>query len=153
MIKILLNELLVCFLKKEFNADSEVIKLNKDNSIGRFIIAHVKYSQTKKENQIGNLTFEIPYDNLKFNQRHYAYFSPLDYKNVIDYIQAMFDLKIKRFFTNGEKLGYQRQQIVYALIKYYGFPMTSATFEMLKKRDFRDRRHILRVIADNIENC
>lgn len=153
MIKIQLNELLACFIKKEFNADTDVIKLTKDNSIGRFIISHVKYSQTKKENTIGNISFEVPYDNLKYNQRSYAFFSPLDYKNVIDYIQAMFDIKIERFFTNGEKLGYQRQKIIYALINYYNFPLTSATFEMLKKRDFRNRKCILKVIAENIEKC
>lgn len=153
MIKLALNETLTAYLKKEFNTKSDIIKLNRGNHLGKFICAHVKYSNEVPAEQIGNLTLIIPDTDVIHAEIKNDYFRAEDYRSIVDYIQASFDLKVERFFVNGQRLGIQKKMIIDSFINYYELPITSANFEMLKKRDLRKRQNILKILSETIEKC
>lgn len=82
---------------------------------------------------------------------YYAYFSAEDEKKINDFIRAHFQLRIELFFVQGYRAGFLQKDIVNSLIFYFGLTNDSATFERIKKRDFRKRQSINNIMTEMME--
>jgi hypothetical protein len=153
MIKIQLNELLTSYLKKEFKSITNEITLTRNHPIGRFICSMIKYNRDPPAGQIGNLTLIIPDIDVIHTEIYNQYLRAEDYRAIIDFIQSSFDNKIDSYFIAGYRLKLRQKDIIESFMNMYDVQLTTANYEMLKKRDFRKRKQVLKAISEMIEKC
>lgn len=139
------------YLRKEFNCKSGHIVLTRSHPVGRFISSLVKWTKDKPTyTEAESLALLIPDSPYMHQEFYWPYFNKEDQRAIADFVQAKLDLVIETFFVKGYRYNFTQKDIILALISHYNFPSTLATFEMLKKRDFRKRQNITKIIASLI---
>jgi len=137
-------------LRKSFEQPAGPIRINRENSIGKFICSQVRF--VKQIPIIEPDAIEILLPKFEFSNPAYNYATIYKegQKNIADYLQATFDINIELFFVKGYRLGYLQKDIVESFMAYYNIPITIQNFEMIKKRDFRKRKNVKKIIANFI---
>jgi len=152
IVELKLNNILECYMRKEFDSEKGDIILRRNNPIGKFIAAHTRWSKIKPKEKIESVKLSIP-DSPYFEQEYYyGYVTSQDERNIRDYIQAKFDLTVEMFFIKGYWLKFHQKDIIESLIEHFNLKNTSATYEMFKKRDFRKRMSVKKIISEIILN-
>lgn len=144
-----LNELLQKYLRKEFDSQSSgTIVVNRNNLIGKFISCNTRWSKEKPFHREKSIPIEIPDTPYLHMELYYGYMTREDERRVNDFIQAKFDMAIEQFFTKAYTHKFLQKDIIAAIIDYYDLPNNLSTFDMLKKRDFRRRKKVSKIIAE-----
>jgi len=138
------------FLRKELKAPKGPIKLKRNHVIGRFIYATIETTHEKPEIEEGASVFLLP-DSHQYEEEWFYFIVTTERKKwITDFIQAFFDIQVELFFVKGYRQGYRQKDIIYAFIQYYNLDNTLPMYEMIAKRDYRKRKNIKKIIAENI---
>jgi hypothetical protein len=151
-INIQINKLLEAYLRKEFAAQSGIIVLNRNHPIGKFINCNTRWSKERPEPKPDSITLQVPGSPYMDQDNFYGYITLESKRIITDYIYAMFDLAIERFFVIGYRLNFRQKDIINGFMDYYGLEPTSANYEMIKKRDYRKKINVKKIIANVFEN-
>jgi len=149
---IIIDKLLEQYLRKEFNSPKGSIVVTRDNPLGKFITCHTRWAKEKPKYRDGSIQISIPDSRYVDQEYYYGFMTREDEKNVIDYIESQFDLSVKAFFVKGHNLKFLQKDIIDLIIGYFSLTVESNTYEMLKKRDFRNRKKIFNMRLELIKN-
>jgi len=149
-LKLNLSEYHERFLRKELNSMIGPIVVNRDNSIGKFIDSTILWAKEKPNDDDKKCLLLLPCSHEMHREYYWAYVTLEREKMITDFIQSNFLLNIELFFAKGYRQGYSQKQIIEAFIYHYNLYEIDGSYDMIKKRDFRKRKNIKKIIAENI---
>lgn len=147
-----IDKILECFLRIEFETKGTQLILNRYNPIGKFISSHIRWIKEKPKIKEGSISIKVPDSPHLHMEYYYGYLTRDAEKSIIDYVQAKFDLQVESFFVHGRNLEIDQKDIISIIMNYYKIPISSNIYEMLKKRDYRSRKKILKLKVELIKN-
>ena len=130
------------------------LKIHRDHEIGRFIFAHISYSdyplkRKKKENPV---SIEIP-KTLNGLNRKFPYISPENNIKISDYIESYFTLYFREFIFTCRKFNIQYKDAYNMFIEAHDIGHDAINFERLKKNDYRFREKMKDFIVLGIQRA
>lgn len=149
-IKLNLNTFQEAILQKECKSEGANIKLTRENSIGKFICSQVQWSKEEVKQPDEGITLLLPKYTYIFQQNFYPFISKQNQKNISDFLQSVFDLNLDLFFAKGYRYKYRQKDIVEAFMLHYNLPQTVTIVDMLKKRDYRKKVNVRKIIAKSL---
>jgi len=150
IVKINLNIFQEKFIRKEFDCLTGPVKVTRTSDIGKFIYSTVQWTKERPLDDDKVLSIILPDSNSMHPEFFWAYLTKEREKWISDFIQSSFNLNLDLFFAKGYRQNYRQKDIANAFIYHYGLPDNMETWEMILKRDFRKRKNIRKIIAENI---
>jgi len=110
------------YLRKEFKCTKGPVKLTWFHPVRKFISSQTWWTKDKPQCN-GGIELIIPPSADRHQELFYAYLQTEDERNIIDFIQAKFDLCLESFFIKGYRYNFQQKDIILAFITYYNLPL------------------------------
>lgn len=153
IIEIELKEYHYRFLLHIFQCKKE-LKIHREHELGRFIFAHVSYSdyprrRKKKQNPV---KIELPKTLDGFN-RKFAFVTPENNVKISDYIEACFILRFREFIFMCRKFNIQYKDAYNMFIEAHNIGHDAINFERIKKNDYRFREKMKEFIVSGIQHA
>ena len=140
------------FLFHEFgqtrNHDGIVVSGTHD--IGRMIQALVTVSDKPRKQPLGEnpVTLYLPIQswNHALFEENFIYIPEWKQHQLRLYIEASFRIKVREYFLAGHR----QDHIIRAFLEAYNIKHNALSYDQLKQLDYRNRRKIIREIAEDI---
>jgi hypothetical protein len=134
------------FVSQFQGSASSVVKLTRDNDMGRLVYSLVKYSDLpvnknpKQMNDWFPLSVSLPESRFLLDQGRFAYIPFEDLHKINDYVIAQFNLSFNSFLMMGETLNIQIKNTVDLFMQTYN--INPRAHDALIKKDFRARQNL-----------
>lgn len=151
-----LTPILQDFLYKEFESKEKgYISLNTRNEIGKFINSMITVSAMPPRVPCvdNNLTILLPVQEWNHFVLSGNFITVVSWKETMikDYLDALYRLRIREFFTVGYEKGMSQDKLIKAFLELYGSKNNAVNYDTIKKIDFRNRKKTSKDIATAVQ--
>ena len=132
--------------------DNGALKVSSVSAVGKLIIAHCRESGRPVREPEGEYVLELDLPMLQSTQSlsyKFLYYSSSDTAAINLAIQAYFDLDFTGYYRRGEKLGFQKKEIVEAFILSRGL-VSKDCFDALHKRVYRSEQRYMAALTGKL---
>lgn len=151
-----LSKYLQDFLYHEFGQSvrDEPLMINTKNDIGRFIQSMVTVTDLPHKQELKESPMEVSLPVREWNhavfRRNFIYIPEWKQKQIRLYVESLFRLRIREFFSIGYAKGFKQDTIIRAFLEHYNIKHNALSYETVKKYDYRTRRKLREEIAKEI---
>lgn len=131
------------------------VELTRTKDIGEFINAMITISDRPPKIPFGDYPFKLYLPTEEYNWRilreNFIFVPKWKQKQIQDYLDACFKLRVREFFCTGYSKGYKQDKIIKAFLDNYDIKNNKINYDMIKKIDFRNRKNEIKKIREEIQ--
>ena len=155
LINIDLQPFLIDFLHHEFAESEDGIVIDTDNDIGKFINSMITVSAfpPAPPKTDSSIVMYLPMRSWNHHVLSGNFITVVPWKRrmIEEYVQAQFNLRLRDFFLTGYEKGFPQKQLIDAFLSFYSIKNNTINFDMVKKKDYRNRKHIIEEVKRAVQ--
>lgn len=144
------------FLRHEFPSKQDgTIIINKREAIGLYICSMWTVVDTPvKKKDFKNpcvISLSISPANQYVFKHNFVHIPSWREKQINEYLEAEFRLRVRDFFTIGYEKGFRQKDIIDGFLRAYNIKSNAINYDTIKQLDFRNRRDFKNNIVKEIQ--
>lgn len=156
-ITISLKPHLADYCRHEFGVDikCDEITLTRKHDIGKLINSVIIANDVPVRRPFisSPCVFILPLSGITDMRNKFLYVSKWGEQKIQDFIEAEFNMHIKRFFDYGYEKGFSQKRIIEAILAGFNIRNNGISWDSVKKNDYRRRRKIRKQIFNELQSA
>ena len=139
------------YLRWHFNSGHEQLAISLRSPLGKMLYGHISVSFKPVPKPEGEriLTLRLPTKDANRLPSGFYYYHKYVIDQINDLIDFYFDTDFRQYCLVGLELGMQRKEIYESFLKNRNIVNSTDFYERLKKRDYRRRQSLIKLIDEN----
>lgn len=132
------------------------IPIDRIRDVGKYICSRVRYSDKPLPPKLlkGDILVDLilPERGLRTATTHYLHFTQEDVDKINDFITAEFNQFFRAYMLAGMEIKLEYKDLIDAFMTGIGIRNPGTKFDTLKKKDYRHRDKIHKMMVQNLHN-
>lgn len=139
------------YLRWHFNSPGNDIHVSMKSPLGKLFYGMVQVAYRPQPKPTGNniINIHLPVKDAKRLPTGFHHYPPFVVDQINDLLDFYFDTDFRQYCLVGKEIGMERRHMYESFLKNRNIRNTEDFFERLKKRDYRRRQLLMKLIDEN----